>query len=601
MSDMESIKDDIAKAKKFREYLEIDNRIDELADKAADLRKVSIFILRSFTIENLVPVLRAKCFASDILAQITLGGFNQYLQYVLDEASELYASKPDIVIIALRLEDIAPKLFESSFFQGGVFESAEKEILETLESLVKPIKQKMTSHVIINNFAAPQFPGMGIYDYQTKSSLVNFVRNINLKLPELKEAYAGVYINDVDYMVTKKGLDNLLDRKMWYVAKNPYNSSYYLSLAEEYAKIIRAIYGMTKKCIVLDLDNTLWGGIVGEDGFNGIKLGEGYPGKCYKDFQKELLKLTQRGVILAVNSKNNYDDAMEVINNHPDMILREENFACIKINWNDKATNILEISRELNIGPDSMVFIDDNPVECELVKERLPMVQTCLMPTDPAAFVDFLAGIDCFEKLDITEEDLNRTNMYRAQIKRASFQSQFESLDDFYRNLDMVITVKGAGDFYIPRISQLTQKTNQFNLTTRRYTEEDIRSMTRDGRHRIYAFDVRDKFGDYGIVGLVIVEELNDKEWFIDTFLLSCRVMNRQVENAMMSFICEQALKNGIEIIRGEYIPTKKNMPAKDFYRNLGFVEIDGKYCLNVKEAGISCPDYFKMNAEEQY
>jgi len=290
---------------------------------------------------------------------------------------------------------------------------------------------------------------------------------------------------------------------------------------------------------------------------------------------------------------------MEVINGHPDMVLREENFACIKINWNDKATNILDISRELNIGLDSMVFIDDNPVECELVKERLPMVMTYLMPDDPTLFVDFARSIGCFEKLDITEEDLNRTNMYRAQIKRASLQSQFESLDDFYRNLDMVITVKGASDFYIPRISQLTQRTNQFNLTTRRYTEEDVRSMTKDGRHLIYAFDVKDKFGDYGIVGLVIIEELNDKEWFVDTFLLSCRVMNRKVEDAMMAFVCEQALKSGIETVWGEYIPTKKNLPAKDFYKNLGFTEKAGKYFLNIKESRIFCPDYFKMNVEE--
>lgn len=598
VSAVDAIKKDIAKAEKLRDFLNINSKIDELADETSDIKRINIFTLRSFTIENLIPVLRAKCFASDILAQITLGGFNQYLQYVLNDTSELYASRPDIVIIALRLEDMAPKLFESSIFEKDVLSFIESEVLNTIESIVKSIKQKTASHIIINNFAMPEFPGAGIYDYQTKSSLLNFVRDINLKLLELKEIYSGVYINDVDYMVTKKGLDNLLDRRMWYVAKNPYNSNYYLGLAEEYAKIIRAIYGMAKKCIVLDLDNTLWGGIVGEDGFNGIKLGESYPGKCYKDFQRELLKLTQRGVILAVNSKNNYDDAMEVINGHPDMVLREENFACIKINWNDKATNILEISRELNIGLDSMVFIDDNPVECELVKERLPMVMTYLMPDDPILFVDFARGIDCFEKLDITEEDLNRTNMYRAQIKRASLQSQFESLEDFYRNLDMAITVKGASDFYIPRISQLTQKTNQFNLTTRRYTEEDVRSMAKDGRHRIYAFDVKDKFGDYGIVGLVIIEELNDREWFIDTFLLSCRVMNRKVEDAMMSFVCEQALKSGIETVWGEYIPTKKNMPAKDFYRNLGFTEIDGRYCLNVKEAGISCPDYFKMNVE---
>lgn len=601
MSAVDAIKRDIAKAEKLRDYLNINSKIDDLADETSDIniKRINIFTLRSYTIENLVPVLRAKCFASDILAQITLGGFNQYLQYVLNDTSELYVSRPDLVIIALRLEDMAPKLFENSILEKDVLSFIESEVFNTIESIVKSIKQKTASHIIINNFAMPEFPGAGIYDYQTKSSLLNFVRNINLKLLDLRKIYPGVYINDVDYMVTKKGLDNLLDRRMWYVAKNPYNSNYYLGLAEEYAKIIRAIYGMAKKCIVLDLDNTLWGGIVGEDGFNGIKLGESYPGKCYKDFQRELLKLTQRGIILTVNSKNNCDDAMEVINGHPDMILREENFACIKINWNDKATNILEISRELNIGLDSMIFIDDNPVECELVKERLPMVMTYLMPDDPTLFVDFARGIDCFEKLEITEEDLNRTNMYRAQIKRASLQSQFESLDDFYRNLDMVITVKGASDFYIPRISQLTQRTNQFNLTTRRYTEEDVRSMAKDGRHRIYAFDVKDKFGDYGIVGLVIVEELNDREWFVDTFLLSCRVMNRKVEDAMMAFVCEQALKSGIETVWGEYIPTRKNLPAKDFYKNLGFTEKAGKYFLNIKESRIFCPDYFKMNVEE--
>ena len=361
---------------------------------------------------------------------------------------------------------------------------------------------------------------------------------------------------------------------------------------------VYAVTGITKKCIVLDLDNTLWGGIIGEDGFDNIKVGDDPVGRSFVEFQKRLLALNQRGIILAINSKNNFDDAIEVIQKHPNMILREENFASTKINWDDKVTNLQKIAEELNIGLDSMVFFDDDPINQEYVRESLPEVLVMDLPRDSSQYPHIITEMKEFDVLKITEEDTKRSDMYLGQKKRKELENKVADFNKFLKQMNIEISVQKANSFSIPRISQLTLKTNQFNLTTRRYQEEEISKFSSSDDKIVECVQVSDKFGDNGITGTYIIEKKNNEEWIIDTFLLSCRIIGRGVEEIMMNQIIEKAKLSEIKIIKGEFIPTAKNKPAEKFYEKLGFKKEDKFWVFNTNDT-IKKPEHIKVIKNE--
>ena len=328
---------------------------------------------------------------------------------------------------------------------------------------------------------------------------------------------------------------------------------------------------MSKKCIVLDLDNTLWGGILGEDGLEGIRLGPTPEGRPYLEFQKYLLSLFNRGIILAINSKNNHKDALRVFQEHPNMVLKEHNFASMQINWNDKVSNLKNIAKELNIGLDSLVFIDDEKLNREMVKSILPEVEVVDLPEDPSLYLKTLAEIDDFNILKITEEDKKRGKMYAERRKRQELQNKSSTdITQFLKDLRMIATINMADSFNIPRIAQLTQKTNQFNMTTRRYSEEDIKKFSGNKNFLVMCISIKDKFGDNGITGAAIVEKSHES-WRIDTFLLSCRIIGRKAEEILLGHIIGLAKNENVKKIIGEFIPTQKNTPAKSFYKNSKF------------------------------
>jgi len=351
---------------------------------------------------------------------------------------------------------------------------------------------------------------------------------------------------------------------------------------------------MNRKCIVLDLDNTLWGGIVGEDGFEGIQLGLKSTGKAFVEFQHHLLSLHNRGIILAINSKNNEDDALKVIREHPDMVLREENFACLKINWNDKVSNMKEIASEVNIGLDSLVFFDDDPFNREIMKKILPQVLTVDMPKDPAFYASTLMELTDFNVLKITDEDTKRGQMYLQQRKRTELSKSTVSLDDFLKELNIKVNIKKADKFTIPRISQLTLKTNQFNLTTHRYQEEEIKKFVEDDKVMVHCAEVEDKFGNNGITSVFVIKENSSDEWLVDTFLLSCRVMGRGIENAIMSHILNEAKRKNVKKVVANYIPTKKNIPCKSFLEDFGFKK-EGKNWIHSTQNEINIPEHIVL------
>ena len=360
---------------------------------------------------------------------------------------------------------------------------------------------------------------------------------------------------------------------------------------------IKPLLGINRKCIVIDLDNTLWGGIVGEDGFEGIELGPKAPGNAYVEFQRLLLSLYQRGVILAINSKNNPEEALQVIRDHPYMVLREENFASIRINWENKITNIREIAQELNIGLESIVYIDDDPINRELMSKAVQEVLTINLPRDPSLYAPTLMDLNDLNVLTITEEDTKRGQMYIQQRERKEMEKTVSNLEDYLSQLGIRIKIKMADQFTIPRIAQLTLKTNQFNLTTHRYQEEDIRKFAQDKNMFVGCAQIEDKFGDNGITGAFIVRKDNLFQWTIDTFLLSCRVMGRGVEDAIMGFILSEAKKEGVSKIRGNYIPTKKNKPCEIFLSNYGFKN-KGEYWIFSSDNPIRIPQHLEIKVE---
>lgn len=351
---------------------------------------------------------------------------------------------------------------------------------------------------------------------------------------------------------------------------------------------------------MVDLDNTLWGGVIGEDGMQGIKLSAEYPGAAYQALQRVMLDLARRGILLAVCSKNNLEDAMEAIETHPGMLLRSKNFAAMRINWTDKAQNLREIAAELNIGIDSLAFMDDNPVEQEQVRAALPEVTVIDMPADPVDYATALRECPAFERLTLSAEDQQRTSFYVAERERSQAEQTFQTKEDFYRYLEQEAEISPVLPATLARISQLTQKTNQFNLTTRRYSEPQIAEMAAKPDWQVLSIRVRDRFGDHGLVGVAITRD--EKETCeIDAFLLSCRVIGRTVETALLSYLAQSAAARGRQRLSGWFFPTKKNAPAKEFYSQHGFQlhTQNGQgslWELDLKQHPIPWPEWIKLN-----
>jgi len=372
-------------------------------------------------------------------------------------------------------------------------------------------------------------------------------------------------------------------------------------LVREYMKFFRALTGKTKKCLVIDLDNTLWGGVIGEEGANGIKLGPTYPGSAYVAFQREILNLHKRGIILAVASKNNLADVDAVFAINDQMVLKKEHFAAFKVSWNPKSQSLREISAELNIDLDQIVFVDDNPAECQLVASTLPMVTVLALPQQPERFIHLLLDDGLFDSLTVSREDGRRGLLYRQRAAAETLRSQSESLEAFYRGLEMVVKFAPVNDSSLARAAQLTQKTNQFNVTTIRYSEAELHRRMGDRDWLMMTVQLRDRFGDNGVVGFMMAHA-STETLEIDTLLLSCRVIGRTVETAMLAHLLQKAAARGIRQVVGRIISTPKNLPVRDIFERHGFRQTtataDGEtfWSCNIADSPIVCPEWIKVH-----
>ena len=427
----------------------------------------------------------------------------------------------------------------------------------------------------------------GSYANKVDSSFTYQVRKLNYELMKLSQQYPNLFICDIVELQNKFGRDRMFAPNTYTSTEMVFRMDVLPYVASRVMDIVCAIKGQFKKCLILDLDNTLWGGVIGDDGLEGIQLGHGLGiGKMFTEFQMWIKKLKQRGIIICVASKNNEETAKEPFEKHPDMVLKLDDIAVFQANWETKVDNIRTIQQILNIGFDSMVFLDDNPFERNMVRENIPSITVPELPEFPEDYLEYLYSLNLFETASYSNLDKDRTKQYQVEAQRVSLSKTFTNEADFLKSLNMVSTVSGFTKFNTPRVAQLSQRSNQFNLRTVRYTDADIEAMANDSDIIDLCFTLEDKFGDNGLIAVVIMKPLDKETLFVDTWFMSCRVLKRGMENFTLNTMVEKAKSAGYKKIVGEYLPTPKNGMVAEHYDNLGFTKIERKktaqWCLDV-------------------
>ena len=566
----------------------------------AGMTPLKLALLSSYSANFLKPYLIVEAARRDFSAQLHFGAFGQFEQELTDGGSSLWSFAPDAVVIAMRPEDVDPEAVDRFHATGGKrFTALADTMLERITQCVHAARARMNGPVLVANVATTYTP-LGPFDAGTPGSLTHAIADLNQRLADLLRQLPGAYLWDYAGVVRAEGAARWTDARMWSLARAAIAQDHQPALASHLLRTLAATLRTPSKCLVLDLDNTIWGGVIGDDGPGGIQLSDDYPGNTFKQFQRAVLGLIDRGILLAVSSKNNPEIVEETLRSHPEMVLRWDDFACVKANWRSKSENIREIAKELNIGVDALVLFDDNPVERAEVHAALPQVGIIDVPTDPIGYVAALRDSEFFDQPVLSAEDRDRAAMYRRERDRQALAEEADSPEAFLRSLDMEAEVGLVDDQTIGRIAQLVNKTNQFNLTTRRHNQAEIAGMAADTpNHRVAWLRLRDRFGDQGLVVVGIIRR-DGVVGEIDTFLMSCRVMNRRVEHAFMAYLMQQARDMGCTAMRGSYLPTAKNSMVSQFYPDLGFAtvaELDGggrTYRYDMTEAELAWPDVIR-------
>lgn len=517
--------------------------------------------------------------------------FGQWWQDAMFCPQELFEFSPDVVFIHTSSRNITsfPAVSDSDEQTDKLLDAE----FARFESAWQALKDKFGSVIIIqNNFELPYFRLLGNSDTSNKRGHTNFINRLNMKFADYAAANSGFYINDINYLSADYGLSRWSAPFYWHMYKYCLALDAIPEFAFNLASIIKSIYGKNKKALALDLDNTLWGGVVGDDGVEGIEIGhETSMGQVYSEFQKYLKDVSSIGITLNVNSKNEHENAMAGLN-HPESTLKPKDFIVIKANWETKDRNLFAIAKELNIGTDSIVFIDDNPAERAMVTASLPETEAPDIGS-PENYIGILDRSRFFEVTELSSDDVKRNEMYRQNAARAAEQTQFADYGDYLRSLNMKAVIRDFEPIYIPRIAQLTNKSNQFNLTTLRISESEMENISKDDRYiRLYG-KLSDKYGDNGVITVVIGQKENDK-LHIKLWLMSCRVLKRDMELAMLDSLVDAAKAQGIKKLYGYYYKTAKNAMVKEFYGTLGFKKLSETEDSSEWELDIS--DYKNKN-----
>ena len=565
--------------KTFQELKKITKRMP------ADLPAIKVALTGDTATQFLATAIRGTGAERGYQIDLFEAEYNQVERQFLDPSSELYQTDADFIVLFQSTHKLGEK---HSLLSPSQQESLAEERLAFVASVCEN-PMLASKKIICLNYPEIEDTVFGSYATKVTSSFTYQVRKLNMGLMDLSQRYANLFICDI------AGLQNKLGRDMMFAPNVYVSTEMVLSIdalpyvASRVMDIICAIKGQFKKCLILDLDNTVWGGVIGDDGLEGIQLGHGLGiGKAFTEFQMWVKKLKQRGVIICVASKNNEDTAKEPFEKHPDMVLKLEDIAVFQANWETKVDNIRTIQRILNIGFDSMVFLDDNPFERNIVRENIPGITVPELPQDPGEYLEYLYSLNLFETASYSQADKDRTKQYQVEAKRVSLQKTFSNEADFLKSLDMTSVVSGFNKFNTPRVAQLSQRSNQFNLRTVRYTEADIEALGQNPDVIDLSFTLEDKFGDNGLIAVVIMKKQDEETLFIDTWFMSCRVLKRGMENFTLNTMVEAAREKGFKRIIGEYLPTPKNKMVENHYPNLGFQTVENsptaQYVLEIDQ-----------------
>jgi FkbH-like protein len=581
------------------------SRLDRIPGREARQSR-RVRILRSFVVEPLVPLLRAGARLRGLDLSIDVGPFNTYAQDLLDPASDVYTTDPDLVILAVQGRDLVPDLWHrfTDLTPADVTSTIERTLAD-LAGWLEAFRRHSQVPLIMPTLDRPVWPHAGALDAQGATGQTAAFDDLNRGIRHLAQQQSGIYVLDYDALIATQGRQRWYDERKWLAMRMPLAADSLAALANAYLRLLLPLAGLSCKALVVDLDNTLWGGILGEDGADGLQVGTEYPGAAFLALQQALLDLHHRGILLAIASKNDESDALATLERHPNLRLRPHHFSAWRINWNNKAQSLREIAAELNIGIDSLAFLDDNPAERALIRQELPEVRVIDLPDDPIGYAEAVRREPAFDRLVLVDEDSERSRFYQEARQRQALQASSGTLEDFLRSLGMRAEISLVDGPTIGRVAQLTQKTNQFNLTTRRYGEPEIVARVTDPAWRIYTLRLRDRFGDNGLVGVAIVHA-GTTTWEIDTFLLSCRVIGRTAETTLLAHLASAAQAAGARDLQGWFRPTAKNDPASQFYPSHGFTIVrtaddDTLWQFDLQHGTIKAPPWIDCLVTENH
>ncbi|HNP25234.1 MAG TPA: HAD-IIIC family phosphatase [Nitrosomonas sp.] len=537
------------------------------AELSGTLTPFKLGIVSNATMDLMIPPMVTAAIRNGIDLEVVTADFGQVAQEAFDPTSRLNQSRLDAVLLALDYRAYP-------VFAGEFSCSNEKVLSNGALRYLQQIRESFTNNggmiCITQSLACPPYELSGNFDAQLDGMLRKSLSEFNFALTEDVRKCADVML-DIAALANMIGTNQWFDERQWYMSRVPMANTFIPLYAEYLTKLIAALRGKSKKCLVLDLDNTLWGGVIGDDGLEGIQIGQGHPvGESFLAVQQWVKALKELGIIITICSKNEKNIALEAFHKHSGMLLKEDDFAVFIANWDDKASNIRRIAETLNIGLDAMVFVDDNPAEREIIRTMIPEISVPELPKDPSQFLRTLCAARYFEKIDYTEDDAQRSAQYKSNLQRQEMQQTASNLTEYLVSLEMRIRFVPFDEMGRKRIVQLINKTNQFNLTTRRYTEAEVLEFEKSDHYVTLQVHLQDKFGDNGMICVVICKVYNDL-WEIDTWLMSCRVIKRRVEEAVCDEIVALARSFGINKLRGFYRPTERNNLVKEHYHKLGF------------------------------
>ena len=538
-----------------------------LSGRTPQFTPVKVALVGDGTLSLVASAIEGSGVRHGVLIDVVLGGYNAVVHESFDETSAVHAAKPDLVVLATDCRVLG-------LSRAATSREAANDLIEAAFARTRMIVERMRKSarggVIIQTVPGPTDSLFGSFDRVEGTSPFAMTAAFNERLREWARSGA-IVIADIARLAASIGYERWDDPRHWHASKLPFSPDFTPIYADVIARVVGALMGKAKKVLVLDLDNTLWGGVIGDDGLDGIALGQGSAtGEAFLAIQNFAIDLRQRGVVLAVCSKNEDATARQPFKEHPEMALREEHIAVFQANWSDKAANLRSIAEKLNLGVDSLVFVDDNPAEREQVRRELPMVAVPEVPDDPAYYPRYLAAAGYFEAVAFSEEDRARADQYQTNAARAELMSSASDMSSYLRSLDMRCRIGPVSSANRARVAQLINKSNQYNLTTRRYTEAEVADMeTRPDKLMLQA-RLEDRFGDNGIISVLIADK-NAETWEIDTWLMSCRVLGRRVEEACLAHLASAASTAGARALIGKFVPSAKNGMVKDHYRKLGF------------------------------